>query len=254
MNLPPIDPSIDPYAGRRKLLLRLRVAGVFGFMPLVGAANGLVVGAKHITTLQGLLAIALLILGGTFLIAPFLAAAKLQEEHPIEKKRTSPLDTSQVALAPTDARLQTKNDDERIKIRLIFVAMIPCACVLAYSPNIWATDIVGLLLITQMCMVRGTLRHMRRNPLQFEFAADAEGLHICWLKLQPRHIAWNEIQEASLVEEFEDSGDRLSFCLVFVFVDKRRLPYSIRLSSFKAEDAARFQSVVARYLKPPSVS
>jgi len=78
--------------------------------------------------------------------------------------------------------------------------------------------------------------------------------HVYWKKCQPRHFAWHEIQEASLVEKFDDVGNRLSLSLVFVLVDKRVLPYSMQLSSYKAEDAARFQSVVARYLKPPSAS
>jgi len=238
--------------------MRLRVAGVFGFMALVGAAGGLV-SAKHIPTWQGLLAIALFIVGAISLVAPFQVASKLQKEHPIERMRTSPLDSSQTALAPTDARLQEKNHHDATKLTLIVVSMIPCAYMLACqlrlpSSNMWAIGIVYVLLIAQLMLVRGILWRIARYPLRFEFVADAEGLNIRLVKLQSKHLTWHEIQEASLVEEFDDSGERLSLCLVLVFVNKRISSYSISLSQFEAEDAARFQSVVARYLKPPSAS
>lgn len=113
-----------------------------------------------------------------------------------------------------------------------------------------------MALVILLVLGSTSLRSLRRYPLRFEAIADAEGLNVRWMRHIPQHLAWHQIQEASLVEEFADTGTgvRSSLSLVLLGADDGKPLASILLSSFKAEDAARFQSVVARYLKPPFAS
>lgn len=83
------------------------------------------------------------ILSGLCLAIPLSASQKLRKEHPIEKKRTSALDFSQFALAPTDARLQLKNDQDRARFWVSAIPFVAYIVMLARelcsaSPNVRA--------------------------------------------------------------------------------------------------------------------
>jgi len=181
-------PPIDPYAAKRKWMAWLLLAGVLGWQLL--ALLVVVVGKAMFPTASkdAVMAVAFAI-SIVFAFGCMFISLKFEQEHPIEKKRTSPLDSSQTALAPTDARLQERNNHDATKLTFIVVAMIPCGYVLSHqlsvpSPNIWAIGVVYVLLMAQLILVSGILRRIARYPLRCELAADAEGL-ACVLEKMP---------------------------------------------------------------------
>lgn len=196
-----------------------------------------------------------LVVSTIFAFRCMFISLKFEQEHPILKKRTSPLKSSQFALAPMDARLQLKNDRDKAKFFLFAFFIVVCLLevirgLMSPSPNMRVVNSFYILLVLQLLMGFIALRNLRHYPLGFEAVANAEGLTIHRMRRQPEHFTWYEIQEASLVERFTNWGERASLSLVLLSANDGKRVASIQLSLFKTEDAARFQSVVARYLKP----
>lgn len=236
----------------------LPLTGVLGW-PLLLLLVEIVGKAIFPTASKNLIAAVAFLVSNTFFVICIGSSLKFQQEYPINKKRASPIDHSQFALAPTDARFRLKNDRDIVELVASAIHFSIFVLVIARdlsSPilNLRKIEFCGVFAAILLVMGLNALRRLRRYPLRFEAFADAEGLTIRKMRRQPEHFAWHEIQEASLVEEFADSGARASLSLVLLSANNGKPVASVPLSSFKAEDAARFQSVVAHYLKPPSAS